>query len=238
MVERGTLLVNGSVYNELTVLDYAGRSKHSKNRVYYFRCSCGKEISAIGSLVVRGKKISCGCLRRNKKGEIVKAYKDYEDIPGDFIHRLNMQAKKRGLNVSVGIEYLWRVFIAQNRRCVFSNALLFFNFYKIRDTVYAPNASLDRIDSSKGYVEGNVQWVHKTINIMKSNMSDEEFIWWCDRVTNNCLGVRDMKFTMATMHEERITDIGEEIKCSTIRGLRSIKYGRIRDRVKNKDMVK
>lgn len=40
-------------------------------------------------------------------------------------------------------------------------------------------ASLDRIDSSKGYIEGNVQWVHKRINKMKLDDSDTEFIEWC-----------------------------------------------------------
>ena len=35
-------------------------------------------------------------------------------------------------------------------------------------------ASLDRIDSSKGYVIGNVQFVSTPINLMKSTMSDLE----------------------------------------------------------------
>jgi hypothetical protein len=43
-------------------------------------------------------------------------------------------------------------------------------------------ASLDRIDSSLGYVWGNVQWVHSVINDLKSNMAQEEFISWCQKV--------------------------------------------------------
>lgn len=31
-------------------------------------------------------------------------------------------------------------------------------------------------------IEGNVQWVHKTINIMKQSLSDEEFIQYCRTV--------------------------------------------------------
>ena len=46
-------------------------------------------------------------------------------------------------------------------------------------------ASLDRIDSSKGYIEGNVQWVHKRVNLMKGNMSTENFIEWCNLVVKN-----------------------------------------------------
>jgi hypothetical protein len=44
-------------------------------------------------------------------------------------------------------------------------------------------ASLDRIDSSKGYIEGNLQWLHKRINIMKGNMSEKEFLDFCESVT-------------------------------------------------------
>lgn len=34
-------------------------------------------------------------------------------------------------------------------------------------------ASLDRIDSSKGYIKGNVQFVATPINYLKGTMSDE-----------------------------------------------------------------
>jgi hypothetical protein len=43
-------------------------------------------------------------------------------------------------------------------------------------------ASLDRIDSSKGYIEGNLQWVHKDVNIMKMDLSQVEFIDYCVKV--------------------------------------------------------
>lgn len=46
-------------------------------------------------------------------------------------------------------------------------------------------ASIDRIDSSKGYIKGNIQIVHKTLNKMKLNMRDEEFIAICEEVYLN-----------------------------------------------------
>jgi hypothetical protein len=41
------------------------------------------------------------------------------------------------------------------------------------------------IDSSKGYIEGNIQWVHKDINNMKWDFTQEEFINYCKLVANN-----------------------------------------------------
>lgn len=42
--------------------------------------------------------------------------------------------------------------------------------------------SKDRIDSNKGYVEGNVQWVCKEINFMKHALSESRFIELCKLV--------------------------------------------------------
>ena len=49
----------------------------------------------------------------------------------------------------------------------------------------ASTASLDRIDSSKGYIPGNVQWVHKKINMMKNRLPDSEFIALCAAVVKH-----------------------------------------------------
>ena len=40
-------------------------------------------------------------------------------------------------------------------------------------------ASLDRIDSDGAYTIDNVQWIHKDINRMKSNLKQENFIEYC-----------------------------------------------------------
>jgi hypothetical protein len=52
------------------------------------------------------------------------------------------------------------------------------------DTPWSNTASLDRKNSSVGYVIGNVRWVHPVINMMKNHFSDETFISMCNRVTS------------------------------------------------------
>ena len=76
-------------------------------------------------------------------------------------------------------EYIWDLFIKQNRKCALSGIELTFPL-KNNDKSY--NASLDRIDSSLGYIEGNVQWVDKTINIMKNKFNQTYFIELCKKV--------------------------------------------------------
>lgn len=47
-------------------------------------------------------------------------------------------------------------------------------------------ASIDRIDNSKGYIVGNVQWVHKQVNFMKGTMKQKEFIKFCKLISSKC----------------------------------------------------
>ncbi len=44
------------------------------------------------------------------------------------------------------------------------------------------NISIDRIDSSVGYVRGNVQFVCDVVNRMKQDLLQEELSLWCKRI--------------------------------------------------------
>lgn len=43
-------------------------------------------------------------------------------------------------------------------------------------------ASLDRIDSLKGYTIDNVQWIHKHINYMKIDLTEQEFFHFIKQI--------------------------------------------------------
>ena len=73
-------------------------------------------------------------------------------------------------------------FIEQNRMFALTGIPIYF---QARKDLRNATASLDRIDSSKGYIEGNVQWVHKKINYMKQQFNQTEFIEWCKKVVNH-----------------------------------------------------
>ena len=114
------------------------------------------------------KKCRCGTVHKTD-------FPSYREIPGCKWASYQTGAKKRKLKFAVTLEYAWDLFIKQNRTCVLSGVPI--TFGKRGNT-----ASLDRIDSSKGYVEGNVQWVHSEINRMKGRLADKEFVEMCQRV--------------------------------------------------------
>jgi hypothetical protein len=105
------------------------------------------------------------------------AWNGYGEINGQVFCKIRLNAKRLGILCTVSKKYLWELFLKQNRKCSLSGLDLKFRLNNSEQT-----ASLDRIDSSKGYVDGNVQWIHKCINIMKNGFSEDDFLRFCKRV--------------------------------------------------------
>lgn len=111
-------------------------------------------------------------------------WKGYGEIRGCYFNVVKRGAKQRNFEFSISIEDIWNLFLKQNRKCALSGVELFFGQNDKAHKSGITTASLDRIDSNKGYTIDNIQWVHKWINLMKQDMHDVEFIDWCKLVTN------------------------------------------------------
>ena len=74
------------------------------------------------------------------------------------------------------------MFLKQDKKCALTGYPL--HFGRNRNTPET-NASLDRIDSSKGYKENNVQWVLKDINRMKWQYNTDYFVKLCKLVAKH-----------------------------------------------------
>ncbi len=144
-------------------------------------CDCGKNTIAYGSKLTHGKKKSCGCGRDRNNNY---GWTGYKEIMGSVWNHIYGHAKIRNLDVEITIKDGWELFEKQNRKCALSGVELYFakNNKEVKEK--KQTASLDRIDSTKGYVKGNIQWVHKDINKMKWNWNQSNFINWCKLITN------------------------------------------------------
>lgn len=127
---------------------------------------------------------SCGCLKseklRAKTGVNHAGWKGHGGISGTLWYAIQKDALRRGIPFEIGIDYAWAVFKKQKANCTLTGlALTLTGEGKGRGT-----ASLDRIDNTKGYVAGNVQWLHKDINIMKHTHTTKRFLELCALVCN------------------------------------------------------
>ena len=95
------------------------------------------------------------------------------------LSKLRSGAKKRNLEVKITIDDIWNIYLKQDKKCAISGVSVSFPTSHKEYMSYSTMASVDRIDSSKGYTIENIQIVHKQINMMKQSMSDRDFINWC-----------------------------------------------------------
>lgn len=140
-------------------------------------CECGK-IRLVDSYdLTHNKIVSCGC----KNGEGL--YGGVGDLSGAYYHSCKRGAFCRNLEFSVSKEFLWNLFLQQNKKCALTGLdIQLQKHYKLDH--HKQTASLDRIDSSKGYIEGNVQWVHRDINFLKGNRNEQYLYDICLKICN------------------------------------------------------
>lgn len=176
----------GKSFYHLTLLKFVKmRERKYENRIerdeiWKCQCECGniKEIRLKD--ILRGHTKTCGC-RMHVKGKNSPHWTGYNEISGHYWSSLQKpshlnRGRKIPIPFSISIEYTWELFILQNKKCALSGMDISFK---------DQTASLDRIDSTKGYVEGNVQWVHKLINKMKMDIHQDVFVKMCNEVYHN-----------------------------------------------------
>lgn len=57
----------------------------------------------------------------------------------------------------------------------------------VKGLVCQTNASIDRVDPTKGYTEDNIQLVCVALNKFRINTPVNDFIDWCIKVANHAL---------------------------------------------------
>lgn len=173
----------GKTFGQLKVIEDLGliqKPELQKPR-HFWRClcSCGKEVDYYQDVLVRKSYPvkSCGCLQY-RTGAANPCWTGHGEISGNRWDTITRKRKKNW-PFKITIEQAWDLFLKQDRRCALSGMELFFG-KKGKDK---HTATLDRIDSNKGYTSDNVQWIHKDINWMKNSFDQDYFIEICRKVS-------------------------------------------------------
>lgn len=182
----GNWLVTGIDPTREIYMDRKGR------RVYFAKafvtCTCSARALVRIADLKRGRSSMCrSCMGKKAEARLPHyvgrengRWKGFGEIPGRMIGQIKSNARVRKLNFDLSPEYLHSLWIAQGRRCAITGEIMIMPPSNKSGTEDEKQrfASLDRIDSGLGYVEGNVQWVCKTVNLMKQNLQTVNFLQW------------------------------------------------------------
>lgn len=176
--------ITGNKYNRLTVIKLIGKARDGSSK-WLCKCDCGNETSYTTKHLIRKTNPvkSCGCLLKEQKGSNHCQWTGYEGISGGWwrahiLREYSYKGNKRPkVPVTITIIEAWNLLKIQDFKCALSGL-------PIHIKGCGGTASIDRIDSSKGYELDNIQWTHKHINFMKYTHTQEYFIELCKAVAN------------------------------------------------------
>jgi len=92
-----------------------------------------------------------------------------------YVDRLLERAKLRSPDTDINRDFLYKLFESQDGKCCITKKdFTYVNMYNCYHNPTAP--SLDRIDSSVGYYQNNVQITLSCINRLKNDMPNRDFL--------------------------------------------------------------
>lgn len=101
-----------------------------------------------------------------------------EKIFEKCLGRVKNRAKNKGWEFQLTVDYLVKLWQDQDGKCYYTGLDL--TIRKKQRNTY----SIDRIDSNKGYIDGNVCFCCASVNRMKMDKSLPEFLFLCNKITN------------------------------------------------------
>lgn len=168
--------LTNTIINNWKIID---RDLIKKSKNTYWNCICllcNSSHSIVSDNLTSGastKCIECGRLGMRK---------GYKELSGTHWSDIINGANKRNLEFNITKEYIYNLFLKQNKKCALSNVDIILGYFENKKL---RTASLDRINNSKGYIKGNVWWIHKTVNFMKWTSSVDDFIKCCENIYSN-----------------------------------------------------
>jgi len=172
--------LSGQKFNKLTVVSPA--PKRSNRAEWICKCDCGNEVIAHTNNLKNGKTNRCiQCRKLESRGSLNHNWAGCGNLSGYHFSRIVTRARNADLIITVTIKDLWDLYTRQDGKCALTGTSIDFGDRYGKECT----ASLDRIDSGQGYILGNVQWLHKDVNIMKWDLSTNDFLDWTNKIVDN-----------------------------------------------------
>lgn len=146
-------------------------------------CECGNKKLVSAYTLAKGSSTGCKvCQNQNYAGSNNPNWSGGEFVGSSLFTRMKHNAKTRQIPFHISMKDIENLFIKQNGKCALTSLPISF---------IDKTASLDRIDSNKGYTKDNIQWVHKDINRMKNEYDMKYFVNMCKLIVENNKGISE-----------------------------------------------
>jgi hypothetical protein len=173
--------ITGHQIGKLRVIKHS----HTEKNIVYWECicECGNTTTVASQRLRENITRSCGCLWQESMTKAL--YKGGQYITGTQFNRIRQNAKTKNIDFDITLEDIELLFDKQNKKCALSGRDLIFEstIQQGGGNIIRGNASVDRIDSSLGYVLDNIQILDKDVNYAKRILSQEDFIRLCKEVS-------------------------------------------------------
>lgn len=140
--------------------------------------------------------LACSCVNSNRVeprgiGNLIRDGRQLDEYSPFrfFVKKARARSKKKSMTLDITNEFVKTLWEEQNGKCSLTGWDMILPKTSegwgddLNEHQSIRRASLDRIDSSKGYVEGNVRFVCYMANICKNSYSDSKVLEFCEAVT-------------------------------------------------------
>lgn len=150
-------------------------------KMYSYKCvDCGNTFKRT-ALIAKNKEYRCIHCAQHKimseHGGNTVNYTGTKNFAGRTYSTWRTSAKRRGYVWELTKDMLEKQYKDQNGICALSGIKM----EPMKKSPYRP--SIDRIDSSNGYVAGNCQFVCSMVNVMKNKFNEENFVRVCGLIS-------------------------------------------------------
>lgn len=166
MMDSRVIDLTGKRIGNLVVIDYAGSVKQRSH--WMCKCDCGTVWKVASNNLGKTKTSRCGKCAILPVEEALsrRIYADYKN-----------RSTKKSQEFLLSLELFKKLIFSDCSYCGESGS----NVKRVRNRKVKYNG-IDRIDSSKGYIVGNVQTCCKSCNSMKMDMPIRDFLTQIEKI--------------------------------------------------------
>lgn len=142
-------------------------------------CNIRKDINRFEISKGYRARICRSCRQSGKRKRLSESpYAYTSNLYAQLIHR-----RKKTHDFNIDKEYLHKLYDLQEGRCLYTGIMM--THIKDGTGYHLSNISIDRIDNTQGYVEGNIALVCLACNMMKYTMDLKDLVKWCKLIAKH-----------------------------------------------------